>query len=294
MNTIKKVTFVGAGIMGCWNSLVIASAGYDAVVYDVSEETLQSAPKRQQQQMKTAARIKLVDAKKAEEALARIRYTRDPEEAADQADLLSESVPERIDLKRQVHTQFDLICPEKTIFTSNSSSLLVSEIEDAVTRRDKFAALHFHLFGRLVDIVGGPKADPALADTLTDFVRSFGQTPVVHTVEKDGYLFNTLLIAGHKTAVLLVADGYGTFENVDRSIMAGGLNPIGPFAQLDMVGLDLALEIFRKKYDRDKDPDFKRAADFIDTYVQKGHLGRKTGQGFYTYPKPAWQQPDFL
>lgn len=294
IDEIQNVCFVGAGIMGCWNSMIIASAGYDVVVYDVSEEMIATAPERHKKQMRIASKMGVLDGAKTEVGLCRIRYTGDAEKAVENADLLSESVPERLELKRQIHKEFDLICPDKTIFTTNTSSLLVSEIEDAVNRRDRFAALHFHLYGHLIDIVGGPETDPAIVDILTRFTRSIDQTPVVHTAEKDGYLWNTLLISGHKTAVLLVADGYGTVENVDRSVMAAGYNSTGPFAQLDAVGLDLARDVFQAKYERDKDTDYKRAVDFLDTYIQKGHLGMKTKKGFYTYPNPVWQQPDFL
>jgi len=294
IDEIRKVCFIGAGIMGCWNSLVIAAGGYDAVVYDVSEEMISTAPERQRKQKKIAVRMGILNAETADAALQRIRFTTNAEDAVDNADLLSESIPEKLELKRSIHKKFDLLCPEKTIITTNTSSLLVSEIEDAVKRRDKFAALHFHLYGRLVDIVGGPKTDAKVIETLKRFTQSIGQTPVIHTAEKDGYLWNTLLILNHKNAILLVADGYGTVENVDRSVMAAGYSSFGPFVELDSVGLDLARDVFQAKYERGKDPEFKRAIDFLDGYIKKGHLGIKTGKGFYTYPNPAWQHPDFL
>lgn len=294
VNEIKKVGFIGAGIMGCWNSMITAAAGYNAVVYDVSEAIITSAPDRIRKQLKIASRFGVIDSGQAEAGLGRISFTMDAAEVADNADLLSESILEKLELKRRVHQQFDSLCPGKTIITTNTSSLLVSEIEDAVKRRDRFAALHFHLYGKLVDIVAGPKTDAGVVDILRRFTLSIDQTPVVHTAEKDGYLWNTLLIQSHKTAILLVADGYGTVENVDRSVMAAGYNSTPPFVQLDTVGLDLARDIFQAKYERDHDPDFKRAIDFLDTYIKRGELGIKTGKGFYTYPNPAWQRPDFL
>ncbi len=294
ISEIKKVCFVGGGTIGCWNSLITAMAGYQAVVYDVSEAMLADAPNKHQQQLKGAAKLGLINGEHAEAGLARIHYTSDAQEAAQNADLLSESVPEKLSLKRQVHQQFDALCPEKTLFTTNTSSLLVSEIEDAVQRREKFSALHFHLYGGLIDIVGGPKTHPDVTETLRQFSISLNQTPVIHTAEKDGYLWNSLLILNHKNAIMLVVNGYGTVENVDRSVMAAGYNKIGPFGQLDMVGLDLARDIFQAKFERDGDPEFKRAVEFLDSYVNQGHLGMKSGQGFYQYPKAAWQSPTFL
>lgn len=297
MNThpeIKKVCFIGAGTIGCWNSLIVAMGGYDVVVYDIDKSMLDSAPDKHQQQLKAASKMGILNAELGAEALSRIRFTSDSKEAVENADLLSESVPEKLDLKRLVHRQFDVICPERTIMTTNTSSLLVSEIEDVVQRRNRFAALHFHLYGRLVDIVGGPETSPDVIVLLKQFVQSIDQTPIVHTTEKDGYLWNSLLILGHKNAIMLVLDGYGTVEDVDRSVMAASNSKTGPFAQLDIVGLDLARDIFQAKFDRSADQDFKRAIAFLDGYVARGEYGIKTGKGFYSYPNPAWQQSNFL
>lgn len=292
--TIKNVCFIGAGTIGAWNSLITAAAGYKVVVYDINEDMLNSCQERQQQLMRGAIKLGAVEAEAAKLGLSNIQYTNNLEEAVIDADLISESVPENIQLKRKVFQQLDAVCPAKTIFTTNSSSLLVSEIEDAVNRREKFAALHFHLYGGLIDIVCGPKACDDLAQLLKGFCQSLNQTPVIHTAEKDGYLWNTLLILNHKNSVMLVLDGYGTVENVDRSYMAAGYNKMGPFGQLDMVGIDLARDIFQAKFERDGDPDFKRAVAFFDEYIARGELGLKSGKGFYSYPKPLWQQPEFL
>lgn len=291
---IKKVCFIGAGTIGAWNAMVTAAAGYEVVIYDINEEMLASCPERQKKLLKGAVKLGTVDQANGELGLANTVYTSNLQKAVADADLISESVPENIQLKRQVFKELDEICPEKTIFTTNSSSLLVSEIEDSVKRRDKFAALHFHLYGALVDIVKGPKASDELAQLLRRFCQSIKQTPVIHTAEKDGFLFNSLLILNHKNSVMLVLDGYGTIENVDRSYMAAAYHKMGPFGQLDMVGIDLARDIFQAKYERDGDPDFKRAVAFFDEYIAHGDLGMKSGKGFYTYPNPAWQQPEFL
>ena len=294
INEIQTVCFIGAGTIGAWNSLITAAVGYNVVVYDISREMLESCHARQQKLMRGAVKLGAVEQHAAELGLSRITYTNDLKAAVENADLISESVPENIQLKRNVFAELDSLCPEKTIFTTNTSSLLVSEIEDSVKRREKFAALHFHLYGGLIDIVLGPKAPEALAQLLRRFCQSLNQTPVVHTAEKDGYLWNTLLILNHKNSIMLVLDGYGSVENIDRSYMAAGYNKMGPFGQLDMVGLDLARDIFQAKFDRNGDPDFKRAVAFFDEYIKRGELGMKSGKGFYEYPNPLWQQAEFL
>lgn len=294
IDEINKVCFIGAGTIGCWNSLITAIGGYEAVVYDISEEMIASAPQRHREQLQTAVQFGLFSAEHAEAGLSNIRYTSNLEEAVENADLVSESVPESIKLKRQVHKQLDDLCPSKTIITTNTSSLLVSEIEDAVNRRDKFSALHFHLFGRLVDIIGGPKTDPSVIDILKHFAHSINQVPIIHDVEKDGYLYNSLLILNLKNAILLVADGYGSHENVDRSLLANSPGSPPPFALVDAVGIDLCRDIMQAKYERSNDSGFKQAVDFLSRYVDKGNLGEKSGKGFYSYPNPAWQQEGFL
>lgn len=293
---IKKVCFIGAGTIGAWNAMITAAAGYEVVIYDIDNDMLNSCQKRQDKLLLAAVKLGAVTLENGELGLKSITYTRNLDEAVRDADLISESVPEKVDLKRRVFKQLDDICPEHTLFTTNTSSLLVSEIEDSVSekRREKFAALHFHLYGGLVDIVKGPKASDDLSQLLRRFCQSIHQTPVIHTSEKDGYLWNSLLILNHKNSVMLVLDGHGSIENVDRSYMAAGYNKMGPFGQLDTVGIDLARDIFQAKYERDGDPDFKRAVAFFDEYITRGDLGMKSGKGFYSYPSPLWQQPEFL
>ena len=289
---IKKICLIGAGSIGCWNSLLFASAGYQCVVYDLSEAALASAPERQKWHIAMAQGM--FSPEQVAAALPRISYTSSLETALQGADLISESVLEKLELKRQVHQQIEALCSPDAILTTNSSSLLVSEIEDAVVHRNRFAALHTNMLGRLMEVVPGPQTDPQVIDILTRFIVSCDQAPVVMLKEKDGYLANSMLFSWLKTAVLLVADGYGTFTDVDRSWCAGQNAPIGPMALVDGVGLDLIIDIFDAQFSKSADKDFKRAADFLRTYQARGLLGMKSGEGFYSYPDPAWQQPGFI
>ena len=113
-------------------------------------------------------------------------------------------------------------------------------------------------------------------------------------IEKDGYLANSMLFSWLKTSLLLVADDYGSYTDVDRSWCAVHNVPIGPIAVTDGIGLDVISNIFDAQYTKSGDEDFKRAADFLRTYLEQGLLGMKSGEGFYTYPNPAWQQPEFV
>jgi enoyl-CoA hydratase/3-hydroxyacyl-CoA dehydrogenase len=292
---IKKVCFIGSGTMGCFNSLVTSIFGYECVIYDISEEPLHRAPARQREMGEMAMEDnELLTQDLLDAGLARMTYTSDLKEAVTNTDLLSESVPEQLALKRKVHRELDEVCPPNTILTTNTSSLLVSEIEDVVKRGDKFAALHFHLGGSLLDIVGGPRTSPDTIDILKRFARSIMQTPIVLKKEKDGYLFNSMLIALLRTAMLLVIDGFADFQDVDRAYMAASGQPMGPFGAMDRIGINVALDVIEEQSKRGDEKVLKRIADFLRPYVDRGDLGWKTGKGFFTYPDPSYEQPEFL
>ncbi len=281
--------------MGCFNSLACAIFGYECVVYDISEESLAEAPERQREIWEAIAESReLLTPELLEEGMARIRFTADLETAVQDADLVSESVAENLEIKRTVHQQLDQVCPENTIITTNTSSLLVSEIEDVVQRGDKFAALHFHLGGLLLDIVGGPRTSPGTIDILQRFARSIQQTPVVLKKEKDGYLFNSIFIAEIQTAILLVLDGHADFKDVDRAYMAAKGAESGPFAWMDGVGINVILDIVKEQVKRREPEAGQRIIDFLQPYVDRGDLGWKTGKGFYTYPNPEYEKDSFL
>jgi 3-hydroxybutyryl-CoA dehydrogenase len=230
-------------------------------------------------------------------AFGRIRTTTDPTEAARGADLVSESVIERLDVKRAVHARFDELCPPHTILTTNTSSLVVSEIEDAVERGGRFAALHSHLGSPLYDIVGGPRTTPETIDVLGRYVLSLGGVPLVLTKENPGYIVNALLGPLLATAAQLVVSGRFDVETVDRAWMAHRDAPIGPFGLIDLFGLDLVLHSWENQ--SADDAPFRierreRAMALLRPLVEQGHHGMKTGRGFYEYPEPAYQRAGFL
>ncbi len=143
INEIKTVTFIGSGTMGCYNSLLSGIGGYDAVLFDVSDERLQLSEITQEVIGASLVEKDIFTAEQVAEGRKHIRLETDPVRAVENADLLSESVPEKLELKRSVHQQFDTLCPPHTIMTTNTSGLLVSEIEDVVQRGNRFAAMLF-------------------------------------------------------------------------------------------------------------------------------------------------------
>lgn len=291
---IKTVLVLGAGTMGSRISLACALHGYDVVIYDVSEEALQGLESRYQSMGHLWVAGGLTSQEKIEGSLSRIKTASDPKEAAANADILIEAVPEKLDLKRKVFAEFDTLCPEKTVFVSNTSSLLTSEMETAVERKDRFAALHFHGYRSVADIMGGSRTSEKTVELLKKFARSVGEAPIVMKKEKEGFLHNSMLIAWLEAGMWLAAGGYGSVEDIDRSWMKVHNVPVGPFGTLDLVGLDVAMDVGEAQIAKGLPGHWEEIREFLQLYIERGHLGIKTGQGFYSYPDPAYTQPGFL
>jgi 3-hydroxybutyryl-CoA dehydrogenase len=294
---LRRVLVVGAGTMGREIGLQCAMHGYDVTIYDVAQEALDAATARQEAVLTDfVAEGRLAEGQK-EATLARITATVDPEEAAAGADLLSESVPEKPALKGQVFAQFNELCPPRTVFTTNTSSFVPSMFAEASGRPARFAAFHFHhvvWVSNVVDIMPHPGTAQETVDLLHAFAWRIGQIPIVCRKENHGYVFNAMLNALNGAALTLVANGVASAQNVDRAWMGVMKMPIGPFGILDGVGLDTAWDITAHWAKALGDPQLQKNADLLKEYVDQGHLGTKSGKGFYTYPHPDYQRPGFL
>jgi 3-hydroxyacyl-CoA dehydrogenase len=272
-----------------------AVSGYQVELFDISAENLKQVPKRFKEfaPFLVGAGYCTPDAVKA--AFGRISVGADLEKAVANADLISESAYEDRDVKRDIHQQLDKLCPEKTILTTNTSSLLVSEIEDVVQRGDRFAALHFYLGSRLVDIVAGPRTTPETVDILCRYVESLNLVPMVLKKENPGYIMNALLASVLMRACALVVEGVASVEEVDRTYMRHLKSPMGPFGIMDMIGLGLVSGQTKETEGGAELPDLQRKiAAYLRSFVERGDLGTQSGKGFYTYPAPAYQAADFL
>jgi 3-hydroxybutyryl-CoA dehydrogenase len=204
---------------------------------------------------------------------------------------------ERLDLKRQTHRQFEKLLPEHAIMTTNTSTLLLSDIESAVKRRDKFAAMHFHQFTPLVDIVAGPRTSPDTMDIVKRFVKSQGQIYVVLKKEREGYLHNAMFVGLLGTALMLAAVLKIDFKKIDRAWMLNQNAMAGPFGMLDSVGLNLVVDILGESAIKEKaaSPEIIAAiGNLLQPNIESGNLGVKTGRGFYEYPDPEFLQPEFV
>ncbi len=238
---MRRVLIVGAGTMGQQIGLQCAIHGYQVVLYNRSPERLEAAQRHIENfadQLVGAGRLTSEGAK---EALARIAMTADPEEAAADADLISESVVEDPKIKGQVFAQFNRLCPPRTIFTTNTSTLLPSMFAQETGRPTQFAAMHFHppvWDANIVDIMPHPGTDPSVVALLGEFARSIGEIPIVEKKESSSYVFNSMNNALMSAATTLVVNGVASMEDVDRAWMGVTKMPIGPFGIMDMIGID--------------------------------------------------------
>lgn len=288
--------------MGQQIALQCAASGFDVVLHDVSDESLErsmASVRNLAVQMTQELGLPLAQ---AESAVTRIQRASDPATAGRDVDLLSESVPEDMRLKRQVFGRFNELCPEHTLFTSNTSTLIPSELAKSTGRARKFAVLHFHpnvWTSSVVDVSAGPATLPETIESLRQFAIEIGQIPIVLEKEHRGFVMNRFLFGIFRQALAMASGHVATPEDVDRSFMGVLGADAGPFALMDRVGLDTMLAI--NTFWRNRllqlprlDPIDRRNRRFLQSYVDEGKLGIKSGEGFYSYPDPAWQRPEFL
>ena len=283
--------------MGCANAITAGLAGYKVIIFDISTISLDSLPLRLKETGNFLAMQGLVPQSEVENVISKIKTTNDLVLATAHADLVSESVFENLDVKREVHKQLDRLCLPHTIITTNTSSFLVSEIDDVVSndRGRLFAALHSHLGSVLVDIVGGPRTLRSTIDILERYVLSINALPLVLKKETRGYVLNAMLGPVLATSMLLCQSGNATVAEIDRAWMSQQVVKIGPFGLIDLFGLNVVYESSQNPRPlSDYEINKAKIMALLKPYIELDELGAKKGKGFYSYPNPDYARPDFL
>lgn len=296
LSDIRHVLILGAGTMGQQIGLICAMHGYDVVMYDISMEILDKALKRMEKLCSWFGATGRIASDQLPVVMARISATADPAEAAREVDIVSESVPEDPEIKARTFAQFHELCPERAVFTTNTSMLVPSMFADRTGRPEKLVALHFHdlRFNNVVDVMPHPGTDPAVTQLVRDFAASIGQNVIMLQKESNGYVFNAMLTSLFHSALSLASRNISTIEDIDRAWMGVMHAAIGPFGIMDQVGLVTAWTITDYWARQTGDEQTRANADFLKAYVDKGLLGYKSGEGFYKYPHPAYGQAGFL
>lgn len=285
MPTIDKVTVLGTGVLGSQIAFQAAFHGFPVTAYDVSDDALAAARQRFE---KLASRYQADPAvaatsEQTDAALGRLRLTADLADAAAQADLVIEAVPEVLELKRDVYSRLAEVAPESTIFATNSSTLLPSDIKGFTGRPDRFLALHYaNEVWRFntAEIMGTTDTDPAAFAAVVDFAKRSGMVPIELKKEKAGYVLNSLLVPFLNAAAGLLVGGYAEPETIDATWRIATGAPSGPFQIYDVIGLTTPYNIARANPDAGS----QAFADYLQhNYIDKGKLGVATGEGFYRY-----------
>ena len=280
---IEKVVVLGTGVLGSQIAYHTAYSGFDVTAYDISDEILEKARNgfaglaaRYEQEVEGAS-----DGS-TRAALARIRYSSRLEDAVRSADLVIESAPERLDIKRELFTRLGPLAPKGAIFVTNSSTLLPSDLADATGRPDRFLALHFAneiWVHNTAEIMGHAHTNPDVYETVVDFARRIGMVPIELHKEQAGYVVNSLQVPFLQAAQALVVKGVADPETVDKAWRTAWGAPHGPFQALDVIGLATVYNIAAAG-----DEESRANARYLkEHYLDQGKLGRATGEGFYKY-----------
>ena len=293
---IKNVLIAGSGTMGQQIGFQCALYDCDVVLYDIKKEMLEKALERIKRIASRMTREGRITQAQAEAAISRITTTDDMAKAAKDADIVSESVPEDPEIKGKVFAQLNALCPERTIFTTNTSTLLPSMFAQATGRPEKFLAYHFHdiRMTNVVDVMPHPGTSPEYVELVKEFAEKTGLAPIVLHQESIGYVFNYMFTGLFESALTLAANDVASVEDIDKAWMGIMRMMIGPFGLMDSVGLDTVWHVSNFWAKQLGDPQKIKNAEFVKKYVDRGELGQKTKKGFYTYPHASFTSPDFL
>ncbi|QDP41903.1 3-hydroxyacyl-CoA dehydrogenase [Radiobacillus deserti] len=294
----KNITVAGSGVLGSQIAFQTAFHGFQVSVYDINDEALDQAKERIEKLKPRYQKDLNATQEQVDEAQNRLSFYSDLAEAVKEADLVIEAVPEVVPIKTEFYNKLGDVAPEKTIFASNSSTLLPSQFADATGRPEKFLALHFAneiWLNNTAEVMKHAGTDMNVFDEVLDFAKAIGMVALPLHKEQPGYILNSLLVPLLDAAEILLVRGVADVETIDKTWMIATGAPKGPFAILDVVGITTAYNIVKAKAEATGNDELKQLANLLKTeYIDKGKLGTATGEGFYTYPNPRFEDPDFL
>lgn len=280
---LMRVGVVGCGLMGSGITEVCARGGYAVVVREVSDDLLKKGLARIEHSMQRGLqRGKLTEAD-VHTARSRITGTTRLADLA-QAELVIEAVVENMDLKKQVYRELDGVCPPRTVFASNTSSLSITEMASVTSRADRMLGIHFFNpvpVMKLVEVIRGLQTSDETLALGRRFAESLGKT-VVTCKDSPGFIVNLLLVPYLLDAVRALEMGVASKEDIDTAVVLGLAHPMGPLSLLDYVGVDTTYYIAEAMFDEFKDTRYA-APPLMKQMVLAGLHGRKTGRGFYDY-----------
>jgi 3-hydroxybutyryl-CoA dehydrogenase len=281
---MQKVAVIGCGAMGSGIAYVTAAAGMDTAIYDLIPDQLDRARGYHNKLLGRAVEKGRLTQAEADATSARVLCTADLGQALANARLVIEAVPEDIDLKKRLFAGMEEHVSAETILGSNTSSLPITEIASAVHKRDRVVGIHFFNPApvmQLIEIIQAVETSEATVQAVIEFAKQVGKEPVV-VKDLPGFVTTRVGIMLVSEAIFALQEGVAERDALDKAMQLGYNLPMGPLALGDLIGLDVVLHVLDAMYANYKD-DRYRAPILLRKMVQAGHLGRKTGKGFYEY-----------
>jgi 3-hydroxybutyryl-CoA dehydrogenase len=284
---IKRVGVLGCGLMGSGIAQTAATAGFDVIVREVSDELCERGFGGIDKSLARFAEKGSITSDEQQQIRGRLKGTTRLEEMSD-CDIIIEAIIENLDIKRDTYRQLDEFCKPETIFASNTSSLSITEMMTATSpeRQRRFIGMHFFNpvpLMKLVEVVRTILTDEAVYEQAVEFGARLGKVPV-RTSDKTGFIVNRLLVPYMLDAVRALEEGVGSIVDIDNAMKLGCGYPMGPFTLGDFVGLDTTYYIAEIMFNEFREKRFA-PPPLLKRMVLAGLYGRKSGRGFYDYTK---------
>ena len=280
---IKRIFVAGAGLMGGGIAQVCAQSGYDVTMRDITDEILAKSLKAIRWSVGKFVEKGIVEGT-VDEILGRLKVTTELKDAAD-ADFVFEAIIENLEAKQDLFSELDKICPKHTILATNTSAIPVTEIAVSTNRVSKVAGTHFFSpvpMMKAVEIVKGLGTSEETIEAADTLCKSIGKETIRVNLDVAGIVLNRLNFPSTIEAIKLVESGVATVDDIDKGMRLGFGRPMGPFETADMAGLDIGYNAMLAVYRETRDPKFHPPM-LLQRKVKLGHLGRKTGIGWYRY-----------
>ena len=282
-----KLAVVGAGSMGAQIAQQAALGGVEVALQDKDDAQLRKARASNEGHLARRVEKARLTAEDARTAVDRVRLTADLDDAVRDVDIVVEAVFEDVKVKREIFAELDRLAPPEAVLASNSSTIGVSKLADVTRRPERCLNMHFFfpvLVMDLVEIVRGPQTSDEAVERTKDLARAMNRTAVVVNKEIDGFIVNRILHAATQEAYRLLDAGVASFEDIDTAVEKGLNWPMGPFRLGDFSGLDVTYNARLHMYRTTGDERY-RPSPQLEAKVKAGKLGRKTGEGWYTYER---------